>query len=198
MVAIKELLSFCSFVKWFGGNSSHPDCQRKPQDNMVKLLVEELDALVDQRGRFVWKPFLEKWPNKQMLVPRTYQTKTIIIILPFWTHHFQLCSPHTKHKHAAYILRFCPFYAMKCWMHTMSLRQMTEGGEPSPQDISECFRIYVDGTIGRIGVYPVPLIAQALFVSRPILSRNDPGLGVFLLCLCIKRSFVFFVIGLFF
>ena len=35
---------------------------------------------------------------------------------------------------AAYILRFCPFYAMKCWMQAMALRQMTEGGEPSPPD----------------------------------------------------------------
>ena len=189
--------------------------------DMVKLLVDELDAPVGQTGRFSWKGIDYQAVPPLFVAILAKQADSLPILkfligkdLPADNNSSPAVLDSTMSSSApltqkidilelvgaAYILRCCPFYAMKCWMQAMALRQMTEGGEPSPPDehfqrmMGNASELTSMEQLEEMAFHPVPLITQALFVSRRILNRIDPGLNVFLLCLCIERSFEFFVL----
>ena len=128
---------------------------------MVKLLVEELDAPIGQTGRFMWKgiDYQAVPPLFSAILAEHTDPMPILkflIFKDFTANHNSgpasldsIISSSVPLKQkidilelmgAAYILGNCSYFGMECWMQVLALRQSTEDGGPLPQDLDERFR----------------------------------------------------------
>ena len=185
-------------------------------EEMVKLLVEELDAPLGQTGRFVWKgidyqavpplfsailaehtdhlPILKFLIDKDLTANNSFAGLDSIMSnsVPL-TQKIDILEL----MGAAYILENRFDFAMKCWVRAVALRQSTEEFEPFPQDLDERFQRLMGNAQEirsmeqleefAVSLHEVPWNTQALLVSRRILNRLNPGISCFFLRLCIQR-----------
>ena len=190
-------------------------------EEMVKLLVEELDAPLGQTGRFVWKgidyqavpPFFaailaehaDFMPILKFLIEKDLAANNS----PAGMDSVMSSSVPLTQKidilelmAAAYILENRFIFAIKCWVRALVLRQSAEDVGPFPQDLDERFQRMM-GNVPEITsmeqliqlVTSVSWNTQALLVCRRILSRIDPGISCFFLHLCIQRRTFCFGLG---